>query len=71
VSHDGPKAKRESILYFYNSFLFVVNADCIATSYMDHDTLSTVVAELGTLKKQLDLDTFDVRVQRLAVENKD
>jgi hypothetical protein len=44
---------------------FVVNADCIATSYMDHDTLSAMVADLGSLKQQLDLDIVDVRVQRL------
>jgi hypothetical protein len=48
-----------------NRHEFVVNADCIATSYMDHETLSTMVADLGSLKQELKLDTFDVRVQRL------
>jgi glycine cleavage system regulatory protein len=54
-----------------NRHEFVVNADCIATSYMDHDTLSAMVTELGSLKQELDLNTFDVRVQRLVENNND
>jgi hypothetical protein len=52
-----------------NRHEFVVNADCIATRYMDHDTLTAMVADIGSLKEKLDLHTVDVRVQRLI--NKD
>jgi hypothetical protein len=52
-----------------NRHEFVVNADCIATSYMDHETLSAMVAEIGALKQQLGFDTVDVRVQRLVKKN--
>jgi Tfp pilus assembly protein PilO len=48
-----------------NRHEFVVNADCIATSYMDHDTLTAMVADIGSLKQKLGMHTVDVRVQRL------
>jgi ACT domain-containing protein len=48
-----------------NGHNFIVNADCIATSYMDQDSVQAMVTDLGSLKEQLDLDIVDVRVQRL------
>jgi len=47
---------------------FHINADCVITSYLDHDELVAVVSDLNHLKEQLSLDVVDIRVQRLAVD---
>jgi glycine cleavage system regulatory protein len=47
---------------------FVVNADCTASSYMDHDTLTAMVADIASLKQKLNIHTVDVRVQRLVAK---
>lgn len=44
--------------------LFVVNADCVGTRYMSNKRILEMSSELGDLKKSLDLDVVDVRVQR-------
>jgi predicted amino acid-binding ACT domain protein len=52
-----------------NRHEFVVSADCTASSYMDHDSLTAMVADIASLKQKLNMHTVDVRVQRLV--NKD
>jgi predicted amino acid-binding ACT domain protein len=47
---------------------FVVNADCVVTSYMDHEHLQAMLNDLHHLKKELGLDICDIRVQRLVPE---
>lgn len=44
---------------------FVVLADCVKTTHIDHDGLVKMSDSIGTLKSQLNLDVVDVRVQRL------
>ena len=49
---------------------FVVDADCVTTKHMDQEHILGMVSDLESLKKQLELDVVDVRVQRL-VPNRD
>jgi hypothetical protein len=44
---------------------FRVEADCVATRHLDADSVQTLVHRLEVLKKDLDLSTLDIRVQRL------
>ena len=44
---------------------FVVQADCVATRFMTHDEILSLVGELGNLKQELGLDVVDIRVHRL------
>jgi len=43
---------------------FVCEADCVATSYMDHEDIQDMVHNLSLLKKRHNLDICDIRVQR-------
>jgi hypothetical protein len=45
---------------------FRVEADCVATHHLDADSVQTLVHKLEVLKKDLDLTTLDIRVQRLS-----
>ena len=47
---------------------FVVNADCVTTSYMDKEHIHGMVRDLESLKKTLELDVVDIRVQRLVTD---
>jgi hypothetical protein len=44
---------------------FCVEADCVATTYLDDESVHKLVHKLEVLKKDLDLSTLDIRVQRL------
>lgn len=44
---------------------FCVEADCVATAHLNSENVSNLVHRLETLKKDLDLSTLDIRVQRL------
>ena len=44
---------------------FVVEADCVTTSYMDREHLEKLAKNIESLKTSLALDTVDFRVQRL------
>jgi hypothetical protein len=44
---------------------FVCEIDCVAVQYMDQDHLEEMVHSLNLLKQQHNLDTCDIRVQRL------
>jgi hypothetical protein len=50
---------------------FVCEADCVATSYMDHEHIEEMVRNLSLLKQQHDLDICDIRVQRLRLNEAD
>jgi hypothetical protein len=54
----GPAGRKE----------FHIHADCVATRYMNEKEITTMAADLGTLKDSLGLDVVDVRVQRLLAE---
>ena len=44
---------------------FCVEADCVATSHLDQESVQKLVHRLEELKKDLNLNTLDIRVQRL------
>lgn len=48
---------------------FCVEADCVATFHLDQENVEQLVHKLEELKKDLDLTTLDIRVQRLGGEN--
>lgn len=48
---------------------FCVEADCVATTHLDDESVQKLVHKLEQLKKDLDLDTLDIRVQRLGKNN--
>ena len=49
---------------------FCVEADCVATSHLDEESVQKLVHKLEELKKDLNLNTLDIRVQRLGTNMK-
>jgi hypothetical protein len=45
---------------------FVIDADCVLSRYLDQAQMLTLVQDLRHLQDELQLDTVDIRVQRLA-----
>jgi hypothetical protein len=45
---------------------FVIDADCVVSRYLDQEQMQTLVQDLQHLQQELQLDTVDIRVQRLA-----
>lgn len=50
---------------------FVVTADAVAVHHMSYDDTQRMVQELETLKKQLNLDMVDIRIQRYVTSDND
>jgi hypothetical protein len=46
-------------------FDFVLEADCVATRYMDQEHIEAMVHNLSLLKEEHSLDICDIRVQRI------
>jgi len=44
---------------------FIVEGECVTTSYMNMDEIHEMTAKLSELKQQLNLEVCDIRVQRL------
>jgi hypothetical protein len=45
---------------------FVIDADCVLSRYLDQVQMQALVQDLRHLQDELQLDTVDIRVQRLA-----
>lgn len=44
---------------------FHITADCVSTKHMSREQIDELVANMEAMKKSLDLDIMDIRVQRL------
>ena len=45
---------------------FVIDADCVVCRYLNQEQMQSLVHDLQHLQQELQLDTVDIRVQRLA-----